>query len=160
MNTLFCDPRKNSFFENAPALASSSELTRLLRNTRKTIYASSRSTKKFKTAQASQLSDSSKTELSQGRQSGKRRRFGAIHPASSRDPHSIPAFYTDSRSHRIKRREFWTSNEAAKATLQPPELWTNQRGTSATCRTTSSTCLTTSGPGHATSSFLGPKATI
>ena len=49
---------------------------------------------------------------------------------SSRGKLSTIAFYTDSRSYRFKRREFRTSNEAAKATLQAPELWNNQRGTS------------------------------
>ena len=48
VNTPFCNPRKNPyFFENAPTLASSFELTRLLRNTRKTIHASSRYIREF-----------------------------------------------------------------------------------------------------------------
>ena len=64
-------------------------------------------------------------------------------------------FYTDSRSYRFKRREFRTSNEAANATLQAPEFWTNQRRTHG--RTT---CRTTSGPGPATALFLEPQAAI
>ena len=49
---------------------------------------------------------------------------------SSRGKLSTIAFYTDSRSHRFKRCEFRTSNEVAKATLQAPGFWTNQRRTS------------------------------
>ena len=63
------------FFENAPTLASSSELTRLLRNAQKVIHASSKFIKEFKIASASQLSGSGKTELSQRRQSSKRTCF-------------------------------------------------------------------------------------
>ena len=50
VNTSFCDPHKNPFFENTLALASSFEFTKLLRNTRKTIHASNMSIREFKIA--------------------------------------------------------------------------------------------------------------
>ena len=73
----------------------------------------------------------------------------AIQPASSRDPHSVPVFYTDSRSHWAKLSAIRTWNESLKASLQAPELWTNQRVTcgKSTCRSTSATYRATSDPG-------------
>ena len=67
--------QESNFFENASALALSSKLTRLLRNTRKIIHASSRSISKFTAVHVPQLSKSDAPESRRRLQSSKRRRF-------------------------------------------------------------------------------------